>query len=436
MIRILLTGLLCLLAAPVAAEIKIQTITSPGGINAWLVEEHGIPFAALEIRFRSGTSLDLPGKRGVTTLMTGLLEEGAGKLDAQGFAEAREGLAARFGFDSDDDVISVSAQMLTANRDAAVELLHQALVNPTFDQGAIDRVKGQIVSMIQSNQTSPEAVASQTAARVTYGEHPYGTLNLGTEESVAALTRDDILAAKAATMARDQLYVSAVGDISAKELGALLDRLFDGLPATGAPAVGDAKLMFDGKTRVVPFQTPQSVIIFNQQGIRLDDKDYYAAALLSQIIGGDGFTARLMDEVREKRGLTYGISVHLVMQDHAALWQGGLASANEKTAEAIKVIRQVWKDAADHGVTEAELTAAKTYMTGSYPLRFDGNDNIAGILIGMQMVGLPTDYVAHRNALVEAVTLEDVNRVAHQLMTPDKLTFTVVGQPVGVESDP
>lgn len=434
MIRILLTGLLCLLAAPVAAEMKIQDISSPGGIKAWLVEEHGIPFTALEIRFRGGTSLDLQDKRGASTLMAGLLEEGAGKLDAQGFAEAREGLAARFGFDADDDTISVSAQMLTANRDAAAELLHQALVNPTFDQSAIDRVKGQIVSMIQSNQTSPEAVASLSAARVTYGDHPYGTLNLGTEASVAALTRDDVFAAKAATMARDQLYVAAVGDISAKELGALLDRLFDGLPATGAPQVGDAKLTFDGKTRVVPFQTPQSVVIFNQQGIKLNDKDYYAAALLAQVIGGDGFTARLMDEVREKRGLTYGVSAHLVVQDHAALWQGGLASANEKTAEAIKVIRQVWRDAADKGVTEAELSAAKTYMTGSYPLRFDGNDNIAGILVGMQMVGLPTEYVARRNALIEAVTLDDVNRVAHALMTPDKLTFTVVGQPVGVAS--
>lgn len=436
MIRVVLTGLFCLLAAPVAAEIKIQDVTTPGGIKAWLVEEHGIPFTALEIRFRGGTSLDLPGKRGATMLMAGLLEEGAGKLDAQGFAEAREGLAAKFGFDADDDAISISAQMLTANRDDAVDLLHQALVNPTFDQGAIDRVKGQILSMIQSNQTSPEAIASLKAARVTYGDHPYGTLNLGTEQSVAALTRDDLFADKAATMARDQLYVAAVGDINAKDLAALLDRLFDGLPDHGAPQVQDATLTFDGKTRVVPFQSPQSVIIFNQQGIRLDDKDYYAAALLAQIIGGDGFTARLMDQVREKRGLTYGVSAHLALQDHAVLWQGGLASANEKTAEAIKVIRQVWRDAADKGVTEGELTAAKTYLTGSYPLRFDGNDNIAGILVGMQMVGLPTDYVAHRNGLVEAVTLADVNRVAHQLMTPDKLTFTVVGQPVGVVPDP
>lgn len=436
MIRALLTAFLCTLAAPCLAEVRIQEVTSPGGIKAWLVEDHGIPFTALEIRFRGGTSLDAPGKRGATMLMAGLLEEGSGKLDSQGFAQAREELAARFGFDADADSVSVSAQMLTENRDQAVALLHQALTDPTFDQASIDRVKGQIGAIIQSHATDPQQIASDRWNAAAFGDHPYGTSDLGTSESLGALTRDDILAAKAASMTRDRLFVSAAGDITPAALGQVLDRLFDGLPATGAPRVADVAPRLDGKVTVVPFDTPQSVVLFAQQGLRLADKDYFAAALLNQVVGGDGFSARLMNEVREKRGLTYGISTHLVMLDHSEYWQGGFASGNEKVAEAIKVVREVWAETAAKGVTEAELQAAKTYMTGSYPLRFDGNDNIAGILAGMQMIGLPADYVAHRNDMVRAVTLADVNRVARRLMTPDKLTFMVVGHPDGVVSGP
>ncbi|MCX8508080.1 MAG: pitrilysin family protein, partial [Rhodobacteraceae bacterium] len=217
---------------------------------------------------------------------------------------------------------------------------------------------------------------------------------------------------------------------------ALLDKLLGDLPATGAPLPPPAEAHFTGGTTVVDFDTPQSALLFGQPGLKLSDPDYYAAFVLNQIVGGGGFTARLMDEVREKRGLTYGVSSDLVTMDLGALWMGGLASSNDKTAEAIKVIRQVWSDTAEKGVTQSELDAAKTYLTGSYPLRFDGNATIAGILVGMQMEGFPIDYPANRNKLIEAVTLKDVNRVAREKMQPDKLTFVVVGKPEGVTSTP
>ncbi len=436
MIRFVLVTVIGLLASPLSAEVNIAEVTSPGGIKAWLVEEHGIPFTALEIRFRGGTSLDAPGKRGATTLMASLLEEGSGNLDSRGFAEARDDLAAKLRFDANADMVTVSAQMLTENRDAAVALLKQALIDPSFDQDAIDRVRGQILSLIDNKATDPSDIASETFAAMTYGDHPYGASELGSKQSVNALTRDDIRAAKAATMTRDRLYVSAVGDITPAQLGALLDTLVGDLPATGAPLPPRVEARFTGGTTVVDFDTPQSAIQFGQPGLKLSDPDYYAAFVLNQIIGGSGFTARLMDEVREKRGLTYGVSSDLVTMDLGEGWMGALASSNDKAAEAIKVIRQLWSDVAANGVTQAELDAAKTYMTGSYPLRFDGNDNIAGILVGMQMESFPIDYPAKRNSLIEAVTLADVNRVARERMQTDKLTFVVVGKPEGVTTSP
>lgn len=436
MIRALLATLVWLFAFPALAEIKIAEVTSPGGIKAWLVEEHGLPFTALEIRFRGGTSLDAPGKRGAVALMSGLLEEGSAGLDSQGFAEAREALAASIKFDATPDTLTVSAQFLSENRDQAVQLLRGALVDPAFDQASIDRVRAQIQSIIQDRATSPDDIATDAFAQMVYGDHPYGSNEYGTTDSIAALTRDDILAAKAAAMARDRVYVAAVGDIDAKTLGQLLDDLLGDLPQTGAALPGLATVALDGATKVVDFDTPQSVVIFGQPGLKLSDPDYYPAFVLNQIIGGSGFSARLMDEVREKRGLTYGVSSDLVSRDVAETWIGSFASGNDKVDEAVSVVRDVWRETAQNGVTQAELDAAKTYMTGSYPLRFDGNSTIASILVGMQMDGLPIDYPAHRNGLIEAVTLADVNRVARDRMAPDKLTFMVVGRPQGLTAEP
>jgi zinc protease len=436
MIRAFFGLLVCMFTAtPLWAEIKIEDVTSPGGIKAWLVEDHGIPFTALQIRFRGGTSLDPDGKRGAVMLMASLLEEGGGDLDAQGFAEARESLAAKFNFDADADSVSVSAQFLTENRDAAVALLRKALIDPHFDQSAIDRVRGQVLSIIAANATSPEDIAGQKFDAMLFGDHPYGSNGLGTEDSVKGLTHEDVQAAKDATMARDRLYVAAVGDIDPEALGRLLDGLFAGLPAKGAALPAPVTPVFNGTTTVVDFASPQSKVVFGQPGLKLADPDFYAAYVLNQILGGSGFSARLMDEVREKRGLTYGISTYLATMELSETWQGSFASGNASVGEAIKVVRDVWADTAENGVTEAELDAAKTYMTGSYPLRFDGNSTIAGILVGMQVDGMPIDYVTHRNARIEAVTLADVNRVAHELMKPDALTFVVVGKPDGLAAE-
>ncbi len=414
------------------AEIAIQTVTSPGGITAWLVESHDIPFTALEIRFQGGTSLDAPGKRGAVNLMTALIEEGAGDLDAQGFATARDALAAEFRFGSSNDDVSVSARFLTENRDQALGLLRSALIEPRFDVDAVDRVRAQVLTGLRSDEKDPSAIAGRLMSARNFGDHPYGSSGDGTIDSVTALTRDDIVAANRGSLARDRVFVAASGDITAAELGALLDDLLGGLPATGAPQPGRAELVKQGGVLVQDFPGPQSVIQFVQGGIRFEDPDYFAAVLLNEILGGGRFGARLMTEVRAKRGLTYGIGTGLASLDHAEMMIGQLESANGKVAEAIDVIRAEWVKIAKDGVTPEELDTAKTYMTGSYPLRFDGNAQIAGILVGMQMIGLTPDYPAVRNARVEAVTMADVKRVAARLFQPDDLFFVVVGQPEGV----
>ncbi|WP_281992967.1 M16 family metallopeptidase [Sulfitobacter geojensis] len=421
-------------ALPARAEVDIQSVTSPGGITAWLVEEPSIPFVALEIRFRGGASLDDPEKRGAINLMTGLLEEGAGEMDARDFSRAQEELATSLGFDASRDSVSISARFLTENREASIALLRAALHTPRFDQDAIDRVRGQVLSIIESDKKDPDDIASRTFAEIAYGDHPYAHPVNGTTESVTALTRDDILAAHKSVFALDQIYVGAVGDITPETLGNLLDDLLGGLPQTGAPKPPRADVDIPAGVTVVDFPTPQSVAVFGHDGISQSDPDFFAALILNQVLGGGSFESRLMNEVREKRGLTYGVYSYLASRDLADVYMGSVSSSNDRIGEAINVIRDEWTKAAENGVTQEELDAAKTYVTGAYPLRFDGNGPIANILVGMQMLGLPIDYIPTRNDKVEAVTLADVKRVAGELLDPANLHFVVVGQPEGLET--
>ena len=225
-----------------------------------------------------------------------------------------------------------------------------------------------------------------------------------------------------------------MGDITADELGVLLDELLGDLPAEGPPLPDRVEFGLPGGTTVIDFPTPQSVAIFGHQGIARDDEDFYAAFILNHILGGGGFESRLMQEVREARGLTYGIGTYLVPKDHAEMVLGSVASSNETMAEAITVVREIWAQTAAAGVTAEELEAAKTYITGEYPLRFDGNAEIAQIMVGMQMIDLPPEYVINRNDYIDAVTLEHINRVAAELLLPEALHFVVVGQPVGMDA--
>lgn len=426
---------LVIAATPLRAEIDIQEVTTPGGIKAWLVEEPSIPIVALELRFKGGASLEPMDKRGVTNLMMGLLEEGTGEMDARGFARATEELAASFGYGAYDDTVSVSAKFLTDTKDEAMALLRAAINEPAFNQVAIDRVKAQVLSGLASDENDPNKIAGRTFDKLAFGDHPYGSSLNGTRETVSALTRDDIVAAHKTVLTRDRVYVSAVGDINAEELSKLIDDLLGDLPDSSAALPGRAELALEGGLTVVPYDTPQSVVLFGHQGLERDHPDFLAAYVLNEIFGGSGLTSRLMTEVRERRGLTYGVYSYLVPKEHAELVMGSVASANNRVAETIEVIRAEWDRLGRDGITAEELAAAKTYLTGAYPLRFDGNGPIANILVGMQMDGLAPDYVVNRNDLVEALTLDEMNRVARELMRAEDLHFVVVGQPEGLETD-
>lgn len=414
---------------PAQAAIEITTVTSPGGIEAWLYEDHSIPILTIEASFLGGASLDPEGREGSASLMAALLGEGAGELDATGFAVAGEDLAARFGFSARRDEVALSATMLAESRDAAIELLRLALTAPRFDEAALERVRGQLLASIRSAETDPRSLASEAFYAAAFPGHPYARPVDGTLESMSALGVEEVRAAHEATLTRDRLRLAVVGAITPEELGPLLDRLFGALPASGPDLPAVAQPIISGETTVIDLDIPQSVVVFGQAGIPRDDPDFVPAFVLDHILGGGGFGSRLTEEMREKRGLTYGVYTYLVPGDFGALYMGSFSSANARIADALAILRAEWARMAEYGVTEAELANAKRYLTGAYPLRFDGNSRIADQLLGLQVSGLDIDYVNLRNDLVEAVTVEDIARVAGRLLRPDALTTVIVGRP-------
>ncbi|WP_224816332.1 pitrilysin family protein [Hasllibacter sp. MH4015] len=422
------------LTFPAQAQVEIQEVTSPGGIDAWLVQDNSIPFLAIEMWFGGGASLDSAETAGATNLMMGLLEEGSGDLDETEFATALEGLAASFDFDTYRDEVVVSATILTQNRDEVLALLRQALVEPTFSESAFARVQQQVVSSLEYDGNDPDRLAGWAFNEMAYGDHPYAVPSDGTLDSVAALTRDDMVAAHRAALVRDRVSVGVAGDITPEELGPLLDALLGDLPLSESPLPGPAEVALEAGVTVIDFATPQSSVYFGHTGIARDDPDFFPAFVLNQVLGAGGYRSRLMREVREERGLTYGVSTWLSLNRGAPMIQGGFSSSNALVAEAVDVIRSEWALMAEEGISEEELAAAQRYLTGAYPLRFDGNGQIAGILAAMQSDDMPVDYINTRNDNVMAVTVDDIARVAERLIDPDSLRFVVVGQPEGFDA--
>lgn len=419
----------CTLALPLRAEIPITPVLTPDGHSAWLVEEPSIPFLALELSFDGGTSLDPAGQEGVVSLMTDLLSQGAGDLDAQSFAEATEALAARFRFDASRDGVRVSAQFLTENRDEAVDLLRLALTEPRLDADAIERRRAQKLASLRRDALDPNSIASAEFARLAWGDHPYGRPGDGTVDTVSALDADTLRAAHRAALVRDRVHVGAAGDITAEELGPLIDRLLSGLPTADTPLPEPATFQAEAGRTVVPFDGPQAVIAFGHAGIARDDPEFLAAFVLNEAFGGGRFGTRLMTSLREERGLTYGVGTGLASGALGASFQGRLSTENARVDDAIALIVAEWQAIAETGLTEAEFNRVRTYLTGAYPLRFDGNGAIARTLASMQAQGFDIDYVNVRNDLVRALTLDQINAMAERLFDPAALHFVIVGQP-------
>jgi zinc protease len=420
-----------------AAAMKIQTVKSPGGIEAWLVEEHGLPLVSMQFGFKGGASQDPEDKPGVANFITSMMDEGAGDLDAQAFQQKAEELAMRMSFDAGRDEFTGSFQTLTQNLAPASDLLKMALTKARFDTDAVDRMRKQLLAGLAFDAKDADKIANEVWNAEAYPNHPYGRPVNGTMESLTKIQSADLKAFRDRVFARDTVKISVVGDIDAAALGALLDKVFGDLPAKAQLSpVTRMEPQGGPKVKTVELDVPQSVAQFGQLGIDRKDPDFIPAFIANYILGGGGLTSRLMEEVREKNGLAYSVYSYLQTMDGSSVFGGGVATKTAGISKSLDIIKTELAKMAKDGPTAAELQDAKQYLTGSYALRFDSSNKIASQLLGIQLDELGIDYVDKRNSLIEAVTIEDVKRVATRILGPDKLIVTVVGRPGALDKAP
>jgi zinc protease len=341
-----------------------------------------------------------------------------------------EEIAMRMSFDDSRDAIYGSFETLTENKDKAVALLALAINKPRFDADAVDRVRAQLLASLAYAARDPDRVASEQWAAMAFPDHPYGRPANGTPASLPSITSADLADYWSRVFARDTLRVVAVGDIDAKALATMLDALFGKLPAKAKLVpVAAIQATAEGTQKVIEMAVPQSVARFGLPAMARKDKDFMAAFVLNTILGGGVMSSRLYEEVREKRGLAYSVYTTVQPYKHTSIFAGGVATKNEEIGNSLDVIRDELKRIATDGPTATELENAKSYLTGSFALRFDSNAKIANQLLWIWQEDLGIDYVDRRNTEIDAVTLEQVKRVAKRLFENKDLIVTIVGKP-------
>jgi zinc protease len=413
-------------ATPASAATKIQHLISPGGIEAWFVQDATVPLIAMEYAFGGGASQDPADKPGVANMVASLIDEGSGDLDSKTFHERLDRRAIELSFSATRDYFRGSLRMLKDNKDEAFDLLHLALTSPHFDSPDVERIRSQIISGLRRDTTNPNALAGRKFLEVAFPNHPYGRQPSGTLESVAGITVADMKDYVRRVIAKDTLKIAVVGDVDPATLGKLLDQTFGSLPAKASlTPVPDILATKPPQRAFVPLDVPQTVITFGGPGVMRHDPNFMAAYVVNHIIGGGGLSSRLYHEVREKRGLAYSVYESLLWMDHSALFIGNTGTRADRAGETMDAVEKEIRRIAEEGPTQQELDEAKSYLKGSQMLQLDTSSKLASGLLQYQLDRLPIDYLEKRNAIVDAVTIEDAKQMAKRLWSQGLLTVIV-----------
>jgi zinc protease len=418
-------ALTALTTAPSHAAAKIRHLVSPGGIEAWFVQDATVPLIAMEYAFAGGGVQDPADKPGVANMVADLLDEGSGDLDSKTFHERLDRRAIELSFGATRDYFRGSLRMLKEDRDEAFDLLRLSLTSPHFDVVDVERIRSQLMSGLRRETTSPNALAGRKFLQAAYGNHPYGRETGGTLQSVPTITVNDLRDYTHRVLAKDTLRIAVVGDVDAATLGKLLDQTFSELPAKASlAAIPDVAAAKPPQQFFIPLDVPQTVVTFGGPGIERDDPNFMATYVVNHILGG-GASSRLYREVREKRGLAYSVSESLLWMQHSGLFIGSTGTRSDRAAKTIEAINKEVSRMAEDGPTQQELNEAKSYIKGSQMLALDTSSKLASALLQYQLDKLPIDYIEKRNALVEAVTLDQAKQAAKRLWGHGLMTVVV-----------
>ncbi|HQX27991.1 MAG TPA: pitrilysin family protein, partial [Alphaproteobacteria bacterium] len=414
--------------------LDIEQVTSPGGIKAWLVEDHSVPVIAMQFGFRGvGGALDPVDKQGLSRMLSNTLDEGAGELDSQTFQKELRDLSIGLSFGSDRDDFSGSLKTLSQNKKRAFELTALALTKPRFDEEPVKRMREANQSRIRSSLTDPDWMTARIMNDRAFEGHVYSQNSGGSLSSLEKISPEDLRAFHKNNIGKNNLVVAVSGDMTKEELATTLDNIFGDLPDVKPPAQApDIALQNAGKVFVFKQDIPQTIVEMMQPGIDRHHPDYQLAQVMNFVLGSSGFGSRLTEEIREKRGLTYGIYSYFIDMKHFDGLQVSTSTETKNTAEMISLVKVEWEKMKNEPISEQELQDAKSYLIGSLPLGLTSTDDIAGLLLSLQMDEMPVDYLEQREDKIKNATAADVQRVAKELLDSNKMITVLTGNPENI----
>ncbi|MDR1853611.1 MAG: insulinase family protein [Azoarcus sp.] len=406
---------------------KIEQWTAPTGARVSFVASHELPLIDIRVDFAAGDAYDPPGKRGLATLTNAMLDKGAGELDEQAISERGADLGAILGGGSDSDRASLTLRTLSSpqERDAAVTLAATVLAHPTFPAAILDRERTRMAASLREALTKPATLAVRAFRATVYAGHPYG-VNID-ENSLAAIGRDDLVAFHARYFSAQNASIAIVGDIDRVTAERIAVQLTQELPAGAEIAPLPQPTQPKASEERIANPSAQAHILVGEPGMSRDDPDYFPLLVGNYVLGGGGFTSRLMNEVREKRGLVYDVHSYFDPRRVAGPFQIGLQTKGSQSAQALQVVRDTLAAFVREGPTEKELQAARANLVNGFGLRLDSNAKIIGYVSLIGFYGLPLDWLDRYPRAVAAVSRDAVRDAFARRVHPDSLVTVIAG---------
>jgi zinc protease len=412
-----------------AYALDIKRTVLPNGLTVLHVERHNLPIVMVTLLVKASPLDEPPEKAGLANLTAELLTEGTKKRKATDISEEIEFIGASLGASADSDYTLITLSVLKKDIEKGFELFSDIVLNPTFPEDEIIRNKDLIKGSLKQSEEEPSFVASRAFKKAVYGEFPYGRLVTGSAETIDAIGKGDILRFHAELYRPNNAFLSVVGDLTRDELNSLVSRFFSEWKAGDIPKRPSSSAPVKKReTILIDKDLTQANIILGHGGVSRGNPDYYAVSVMNYILGGGGFSSRLMQTVRDEMGLAYDIHSFFAPYKEGGLFEVAVQTKNESANTVIGVIGEQVKRIRTEQITDQELEDAKAYLTGSFPRKLDTNRKIANFLAAVEFYGLGLDYVEKYPFFIKSLTNDDVLRVAKKYLDPLDLVTVVVGK--------
>ncbi|ADE12594.1 M16 family metallopeptidase [Sideroxydans lithotrophicus] len=435
--RFLTTAVLLCVATGAFATPQIQHWHAPSGARVYFVEDHGLPMLDVAVSFPAGSGFDVAGKVGVSSLTFGMLDLGAQGLSEDDISRKLADIGAQMGGQFDPDRAGLTMRTLSsaAERNAALDIMGSCLQQPLFPETILTREKARLIASLKEEETRPESIADKAFGKAVFGAHPYGWhMEVADVEKIQ---RDELESFYHDHYSARHAVVALMGDVTRAQAEAIAQQLTANLPAGGASAqIAPVLIRIKPSEQRIPHPATQSHILIGTPGIARNDEDYFPLYVGNYILGGGGFVSRLMNEVREKRGMAYSVYSYFMPMQQPGAFQIGLQTKKEQADESLRLVRETLRTFIDKGVTEKELRAAKQNITGGFPLRIDSNRKILDYLSVIGFYELPLTYLDDFTDKVNKVTTKQIHDAFKRRIDPDALATVIVGAPVEANPQP